>query len=77
VDGIWCSIGSMNFTSRSMKSNAEANVAIYDTRFAEQVRVMMEGDIARCEQITLERWEQRSLYQRLKEFYFGLYKKLF
>ena len=28
VDNIWCSIGSINFTSRSMKSNAEANVAI-------------------------------------------------
>jgi len=77
VDGLWSSIGSINFTSRSMKSNAEANAAIYDTRFAEQVRVMMEGDMARCEQITLERWEQRSLYQRLKESFFGLYKELF
>ena len=77
VDGLWCSIGSINFTSRSMKSNAEANAVIYDTRFAEQVRVMMEGDMARCEQITLERWEERSLYQRLKESFFGLSKELF
>jgi len=77
VDGLWCSIGSINFTSRSMKSNAEANAAIYDSRFAEQVRVMMKGDMIRCEQITLERWEQRSLYQRFKESFFGLSKELF
>jgi cardiolipin synthase len=77
VDGLWCSIGSINFTSRSMKSNAEANVAIYDNRFAKQVRVMMEEDMARCERITLEQWKQRSLYQRLKEGYFSLYKNLF
>jgi cardiolipin synthase len=60
-----------------MKSNAEANVAIYDNRFAKQVRVMMEEDMARCERITLEQWKQRSLYQRLKEGYFSLYKNLF
>lgn len=77
VDGLWCSVGSINFTSRSMKSNAEANVAVYDTRFGEQVRVMMQEDMARCEQITLERWTQRSLYQRLKEGFFSLYKNLF
>jgi cardiolipin synthase len=77
VDGLWCSIGSINFTSRSMKSNAEANVTVYDKRFAEQVRVMMKEDMARCEHITLERWEQRGLYQRLKEGFFNLYKNLF
>lgn len=77
VDGIWCSIGSINFTSRSMKSNAEANVAIYDTSFAEQVHGMMEGDMARCENITLERWKQRGLYKKLRELYFSLFKNLF
>jgi cardiolipin synthase len=77
VDGIWCSIGSINFTSRSMKFNAEANVAIYDSGFAEQVRVMMEGDMTRCEHITLEQWKQRSLYYRLRELYFSLFKRFY
>jgi cardiolipin synthase A/B len=77
VDDIWCSIGSINFTSRSMKSNAEANVALYDTRFAGQVRANMEADMARCEPITLEQWKQRGLCQRIKECYYGLYTGLF
>ena len=77
VDGIWCSIGSINFTSRSMKFNAEANVAIYDTGFAEQVRVMMEGDMARCEHITLEQWKPRSPYYRIRGLYFSLFKRFY
>ncbi len=77
VDDLWCSIGSINFTSRSMKSNAEANVAIYDSRFAEQVRLMMEQDMARSEQISLDQWRQRNVFERIKEVYFGLYSTLF
>jgi cardiolipin synthase A/B len=77
VDNIWCSIGSINFTSRSMKSNAEANVAIYDTQFAEQLRANIDADIARCEPITLEQWKQRGLGERIKECYYGLYTGLF
>ena len=48
VDDIWCSIGSINFTGRSMKSNAEANVALYDPGFAALVRGSIESDMARC-----------------------------
>ena len=77
VDDIWCSIGSINFTSRSMKSNAEANVALYDRPFAGQLRANMEADMARSDLITLERWQQRGLCNRVKECYYGLYTGLF
>jgi cardiolipin synthase len=77
VDDIWCSIGSINFTARSMKSNAEANVALYDAGFAKKVRANMEADMARSELITLEQWKHRSLGQRIKECYYSLYKGAF
>ena len=77
VDGIWCSIGSINFTSRSMKSNAEANVALYDSRFAEQARASIEADMALCKPITLEQWKRRSLGERIRECYCGLFTGLF
>jgi cardiolipin synthase len=77
VDDLWCSIGSINFTARSMKSNAEANVGIYDAGFAGLVRANIEADLARCELITLEQWKQRSLGERIKECYCGLYEGLF
>ena len=78
VDDLWCSIGSINFTARSMKSNAEANVAIYDHGFAEQVRAYIEADMARSEEITLEQWKQRGLVHPVQgECYFGLFTGLF
>jgi len=77
VDRVWSSIGSMNFTSRSMKANAEANVAIYDQGFANQVRATIEADIARSEQILLEQWKQRGSGEKTKEWFYGLYKNLF
>jgi len=77
VDRVWSSIGSMNFTSRSMKANAEANVAIYDAAFASQVRALIEADIARSEQILLEQWKHRGQCERNKEWFYGLYKNLF
>ncbi len=77
VDDVWSSIGSINFTSRSMKANAEGNVAIYDPAFAAQVKGVIEPDIARSEAIGLEQWKHRDLWERLKECYFGLYKGLF
>jgi cardiolipin synthase len=77
VDRVWSSIGSMNFTSRSMKANAEANVAIYDAAFASQVRAVIEADITRSEQILLEKWKERGSGEKTKEWFYGLYKNLF
>lgn len=77
VDGVWSSIGSMNFTARSMKANAEANVAIYDASFANQVRAVIEADIARSEPILLEQWKKRGSGEKTKEWFYGLYKNLF
>jgi len=77
VDGIWSSIGSMNFTSRSMKANAEANVAIYDPVFADSVRAVIEADIGRSEPILPEQWKNRGSGEKTKEWFYGLYKNLF
>jgi cardiolipin synthase len=77
VDGVWSSIGSMNFTARSMKANAEANVAIYDTAFASQVKAVIEADIARSDAVTLQQWKQRGSGEKTKEWFYGLYKNLF
>lgn len=77
VDGVWASIGSINFTPRSMRANAEANAAIYDREFAAQVRSSIQGDLARSELILLDDWKKRGLCERAKEGYFGLYGGLF
>ena len=59
VDGIWSTIGSINLDNRSMRKNAEVNVAIYDRGFARAMEEMIEADRLSCERFTKERWKKR------------------
>ncbi|MFN2387288.1 MAG: phosphatidylserine/phosphatidylglycerophosphate/cardiolipin synthase family protein [Thermoanaerobaculia bacterium] len=75
VDGIWATIGSINFVNRSMRKNAEANVAVYDRGFASQVEEMIRADIAVSERFTREQWEKRGALARLSEAFFWIFSE--
>jgi cardiolipin synthase len=61
VDGLWCTVGTTNFDSRSFAHNEENNVCACDEGFAGELTRTFERDIAVCEEVTLEAWKQRSL----------------
>lgn len=67
VDGIWSTIGSSNFDARSFRLNDEVNVNVYDEGVGAQMEEMFMRDLARSVEITLRRWNHRSLTARLKE----------
>lgn len=72
VDGLWTSVGSTNFDSRSFSLNDEANLNIYDEEFARaQVRIF-EQDLESSRRITLAEWEQRPWRERIVEHVSGL-----
>ena len=75
VDEIWSTVGSINFVNRSMKKNAEVNIAIYDRAFAEKVGAMILADIERCEVLTKKGWKNRSLWARIGETFFWLFSE--
>jgi cardiolipin synthase len=75
VDSIWSTVGSINFVNRSMKKNAEVNVAVYDRRFAAEVEEMIRTDVARCDLLTLKAWKKRGLLPRLGEIFFWLFSE--
>ena len=77
VDGIWTTVGSMNFDARSMKKNAEANVAVYDRRFAAIVAAVVEKDIGRSEELTKRAWARRGLWDRLREVVASLFSEMY
>lgn len=64
VDDHWASIGSANLDNRSFRINDEANLSALDEGFAQQVRELIEEDLADSSRYTLEKWEQRSLFKR-------------
>lgn len=75
VDGIWTSVGSINFVNRSMKKNAEANLSLYDRQFAALVETMIEADLERSERFTKEKWRRRGLLARFGEMFFWLFSE--
>ena len=67
VDGLWVSVGSTNFDTRSFDLNDEANLNIVDVDFARKQLGIFESDLARSKIITLEQWESRPLSEKLVE----------
>jgi cardiolipin synthase len=60
IDGTWATIGSFNLDRRSMLHNLEAGVVILDREFAGTLERQFESDLARCHEVTLAEWSQRS-----------------
>jgi cardiolipin synthase A/B len=67
VDGVFSTIGSINFDTRSMNRNAEESLAFYDAGFAEKMEAMFDEDLKRCEEITLQAFDHRGLSKRITE----------
>lgn len=72
VDGIWTSVGSTNFDSRSFRLNDEANLNVYDAGFAQQEMQNFARDLTRSKRITLAQWKRRPWSEKVVEFLAGL-----
>ena len=67
VDGLWTSVGSTNFDSRSFRLNDEANLNVFDEEFALAETHNFENDLAKSKQITIEAWKRRSFSEKTLE----------
>lgn len=65
IDGAWSTVGSSNLDTLSLRVNLEANVVIEDPGFAAAMERMFEEDLAHCEEVTLEKWHARPLWERV------------
>jgi cardiolipin synthase len=72
VDGLWTSVGSTNFDSRAFSVNDEANLNVYDSRFAAAQERIFQEDMKRARRVTLAQWESRPWTERLWEHTMGL-----
>jgi cardiolipin synthase len=67
VDGLWATIGTTNFDSRSFAHNEENNVCVYDREWAQRLHDIFLEDARVCDRVTLEAWERRGIGHRLLE----------
>jgi cardiolipin synthase len=75
VDGIWSTVGSINFVNRSMTKNAEVNFAVYDRAFAAELEAMVLADLGRCDVLTQAQWKKRGFFTRAGELFFFLFSE--
>jgi cardiolipin synthase len=69
VDDVWVSVGSANFDNRSFRLNDEANLNVYARDFAEEQIRIFEEDKKHSRQISYEKWKERSMETRIKEWF--------
>jgi cardiolipin synthase len=67
VDGLWSTVGTANFDSRSFAHNEESNVCVMDRDVARKLGRTFLDDAAVCDRLTLENWNRRSAWTRLQE----------
>lgn len=72
VDGLFVSVGSTNFDSRSFRLNDEANLNVYDREFAAIPAKAFREDLTRSRQVTFEEWKHRPLREKIVEKAAGL-----
>lgn len=67
VDGMWGSIGSMNFDNRSLAFNNESNMVVLDSAFGAQMNATFFDDVSRSKEITLPEFAKRPWYDHVIE----------
>ncbi len=73
-DGLWATVGTTNFDSRSFALNDENNVCVYNREFAAQWEQIFQKDLQVCQQIELEQWRRRGLIIKAGELLAGLFE---
>jgi cardiolipin synthase len=67
ADGIWGTIGSMNFDNRSMAFNNESNLVFLDPVLGATMNATFMADLGHAKEIKLEEFQRRGRWARLLE----------
>ncbi len=63
VDGLWSTVGSMNFDNRSLALNDEATLVVHDAGFGRQMNDVFAADLAHAREVTADAFRERSWWQ--------------
>jgi cardiolipin synthase len=76
IDGVWATVGSTNLDWRSILYNYEINAVVLSTAFGDEMEQMFEQDRAHSVEITLGKWKQRPVGNRIKQWLSGMWESL-
>ena len=67
VDGMWATVGTMNFDNRSLAFNDETTLVTLDAEFGARMDSLFRADLELSREITLEEFRRRPLREKLRE----------
>lgn len=68
VDGFLTIAGSANFDNRSFSLNDESNINVFDRDFAAHMTDVIDKDVARSKELTLDQWRHRPWTRRVLDW---------
>jgi len=68
VDGVWATVGSLNFDNRSLVFNNESNIVALNEKVAATLDSLFMSDLRYSKEIKLSEFERRSLLEKAKEW---------
>ena len=72
----WVSIGSCNFDHWNLRFNLEANLEALDPGLTRAVVASFEKDFTQSQEVSLEAWQRRPLWRRVKQRVWGWVDRL-
>jgi cardiolipin synthase len=68
VDGMWSSIGTMNFDNRSLALNDEVTLMVLDTAFGQKMEAIFRNDLTRSIPVDPAAFARRPMFEHAKEW---------
>jgi cardiolipin synthase len=68
IDRLWSTVGSTNIDTRSFLHNYELNAVVLDNEFGQALEAAFDEDLRFSVEMTAERWAQRPVSDRWKEW---------
>ena len=76
VDGLWSSVGTMNFDNRSLALNDEVTLMVLDPEFGRRMDAIFLDDLRHARELTVEQFRQRRWTERMAEWAADLLTRL-
>ena len=76
IDGVWSTIGTMNFDNRSLAFNDESNLVTFDRRVGAAMDSAFLADLEHSEEIKLETFRRRPWYHKVFETGASVFSRL-
>lgn len=73
VDDLFCTVGTANLNSRSLRYDYETNAFIFNKQITGELNEIFRADIEQCTQLTPEFWKKRSPWKKFVGWFANLF----